>query len=57
MACRLKVSISPTANLGTRSNIPKMIKSLTEREIIESNEDGTFIADPLFKLWFKREMM
>jgi len=44
-------------DLGTRSNIPKMIKALTEREIIESNEDGTFIADPLFKLWFKREMM
>ena len=25
--------------------------------IIETNENGIFIADPLFKLWFKREMM
>ena len=44
-------------DLGTRSNIPKIIKALTEREIIETNENGIFIADPLFKLWFKREMM
>lgn len=44
-------------DLGTRSNIPKIIKALTEREIIETNENGIFIADPLFKLWFKKEMM
>lgn len=44
-------------DLGTRSNVPKIIKALTEREIIERNEKGIFIADPLFKLWFKREMM
>ena len=44
-------------DLGTRSNVPKIIKALTEREIIERNENGIFIADPLFKLWFKREMM
>lgn len=44
-------------DLGTRSNVPKIIKALTERELIETNENGIFIADPLFKLWFKREMM
>ena len=36
-------------DLGTRSNIPKIIKALTEREIIDTNENGIFIADPLFK--------
>ncbi len=52
-----KKEVTSKFDLGTRSNIPKIIKALTEREIIEKNEDGIFIADPLFKLWFKREMM
>lgn len=44
-------------NLGSRSNIDKLKSALVEREIIEVNEDGVFIADPLFSIWFKREMM
>lgn len=52
-----KKEVTSKFDLGTRSNIPKIIKALTEREIIEKNEDGIFIADPLFKLWYKREMM
>ena len=44
-------------NLGSRSNLPKIKKALVEREIIETSEKGIHIADPLFKLWFSREMM
>lgn len=44
-------------NLGSRSNLAKLKSALTEREIIEPTENGYDIADPLFKLWFLREMM
>lgn len=42
---------------GTRSNLPKLKKTLIEREIVEQTEQGLYIADPLFKVWFSREMM
>lgn len=44
-------------NLGSRSNIDKLKNALEERELIEINEDGCFITDPLFIIWFKREMI
>lgn len=38
--------------LGTRNNIPRIIHSLTERELIELKSDGSYdIADPMLKLW------
>lgn len=52
-----KKEVTSLFDMGSRSNMPKIIKALTEREIIETNENGIFIADPLFKLWFSREMM
>jgi len=52
-----KKEITTRYALGTRSNLPKLKASLTDREIIETTEDGIFLADPLFELWFKREMM
>lgn len=42
--------------LGTKSNLSKLKKALVEREIIEINETGCYIADPLFERWFTREM-
>ena len=42
---------------GTRSNLPKLKKTLIEREIVEQTEQVLYIADPLFKVWFSREMM
>lgn len=44
-------------DIGTRSNLQKLKKSLIDKEIIEIKENSIYIADPLFKLWFKREMM
>lgn len=43
--------------MGTRNNLAKITASLTEKELIELNEKGYFLADPLFEYWFKREMM
>lgn len=52
-----KQEVTRQYNLGTRSNLAKLQKALIEREIIEITESGIYLADPLFAIWFKREMM
>lgn len=53
-----KKEVTSLYNLGTRSNLPKIQSALIEREIIDRDTDNTyFLADPLFEIWFKREMM
>lgn len=53
-----KKEILAKFNIGTRSNIPKLQSALIEREIIDMDENsGYFISDPLFRVWFMREMM
>ena len=52
-----KKEVTSRFPLGTRSNLPRLKASLTDREIIETDERGIVLADPLFELWFKREMM
>ncbi len=49
--------ITSLYDLGSRSNLPKIKKALVDKEMIETSEKGIYIADPLFKLWFSREMM
>ena len=51
-----KQEVTRQYNLGTRSNLAKLQKALIEREIIEITESGIYLADPLFAIWFKREM-
>ena len=51
-----KKELASLYDLGSRSNLVKLKAALTEREIIEQTEKGLYIADPLFELWFKREM-
>jgi hypothetical protein len=52
-----KREVTNLFNLGTRSNLPKLKKALVEREFIEETESGLFLSDPLFAIWFKRNMM
>ena len=52
-----KKEVAATYNMGSRSNLPKIIKALEEREIIEKRDDGLYLSDPLFKIWFSRYMM
>jgi len=52
-----KQEVTRQFNLGSRSNITKLKSSLVEREIVEFSERGYYLADPLFKLWFGKEMM
>lgn len=51
-----KQEVTSQFDLGTRSNLPKLKKALIDREIMEQTETGLYIADPLFRLWFSREM-
>lgn len=44
--------------LGTRNNLTRILTALTERELIEMRNDGSYdIADPMLKIWFKQSMM
>lgn len=52
-----KKEVTSRFDLGSRSNLTKLKTALIEREILEQTEEGFFIADPLFELWFRREMM
>jgi hypothetical protein len=50
-------SILETYNLGTSANITRLKKSLIDRELIDYNKDGFYFTDPVFKLWFKKEIL
>ena len=49
-----KKEVTSRFDLGSRSNLTKLKTALIEREILEQTEEGFFIADPLFELWFRR---
>lgn len=50
-------AVSEIYPLGSKSNIDRIKKSLVDKEIITVEKDGIFLADGVFELWFKREMM
>lgn len=52
-----KREVASQFNMGSRSNFPKLKKTLIEREFLEEREDGLFISDPLFAVWFEKNMM
>ena len=47
--------ITDAYRLGTKSNITRLKSSLEDKELIETSQGATTIADPVFLLWFKRE--
>ena len=52
-----KKEVTSQFNLGTRSNLEKLQTAIVEREIADYDETGYYLTDPLFEIWFKREMM
>ena len=50
-------AVSEIYSLGSKSNIDRIKKSLVDKEIITIEKEGIFLADSVFELWFKREMM
>lgn len=49
--------ISTQYNLGTKSNISRLKETLLDKELIDIEHGKIRIADPVFSLWFKRDMM
>lgn len=50
-------SVVEQYSLGSKSNVDRIKKCLIDRELITIEKEGVFLADCLFELWFKREMM
>lgn len=50
-------TVSDIYPLGSKSNIDRIKRSLVDKEIITIEKEGIFLADSVFELWFKREMM
>ena len=46
--------IRETYSLGTYSNIARIKTALTDKELIDFDTSGTFIADPVLELWLKK---
>ena len=45
--------ILETYNLGTKSNITRLVNVLRNKELIEKRTDGIFISDPVFEIWLR----
>ena len=50
-------SVVEQYSLGSKSNVDRIKKCLIDRELITIEKEGVFLADCVFELWFKREMM
>lgn len=50
-------SVVELYSLGSKSNVDRIKKCLIDRELITIEKEGVFLADCVFQLWFKREMM
>ena len=50
-------SVVELYSLGSKSNVDRIKKCLIDRELITIEKEGVFVADCVFELWFKREMM
>ena len=50
-------SVVELYSLGSKSNVDRIKKCLIDRELITIEKKGVFLADCVFELWFKREMM
>lgn len=43
-------------NLGTSANIVRLKSALLQKELIDTDGKETVLADPVFGLWFKKEI-
>ena len=52
-----KREVTTRFDFGSRSNLAKLKQALIDREIVEQTDNGLFLSDPLFGIWFKNRMM
>ena len=50
-------AVLDTYQLGSKSNISRLKKTLEEKEIIETEGEIMSLADPVFAIWFKKDCM
>lgn len=43
-------------NLGSKSNISRIKTTLQDKEIIDFDKDHVYLEDPVFKIWYKRNL-
>lgn len=43
-------------NLGSKSNISRIKTTLQDKEMIDFDKDHVYLEDPVFKIWYKRNM-
>lgn len=43
-------------NLGSKSNISRIKTTLQDKEMIDFDSDHVYLEDPVFKIWYKRNM-
>ena len=55
--CFTAQTVAETYPLGSKSNIDRIKKALIDKELITPEKDGIFIADSVFELWLKKEMI
>lgn len=44
-------------NLGSKSNITRIKNSLRDRELIEIERDKVYLEDPVFSIWFRKQIL
>jgi hypothetical protein len=42
-------------NFGSKSHIARIKDSLLDRELIETDQDGVYLEDPVFMMWFNKK--
>ena len=42
-------------NFGSKSNIARIKDSLLDRELIETDQNGVYLEDPVFRMWFNKK--
>ena len=40
---------------GSKSNIARIKEALLDRELIETDQDGVYLEDPVFRMWFNKK--
>lgn len=51
------IEILKTYQLGTSANVVKIKKALQQKELIEENSSGVYFMDPVFRLWFIKNIL
>ena len=49
-------AILESYNLGSKSNISRIKTALLDKEMIDFDKDNVYLEDPVFKIWFKRNI-